>query len=75
MRVCISCGEEIPAARLKAVPNTRTCVLHSTAERFSVHVAQHGDLEDDGYQEFEIIRDPEVFNRLHEYKNQLGTYK
>ena len=75
MKVCIKCGEEIPAARLKALPGTRTCTTHSTAERFAVNIVQHGDLEDDGYQEFEIIRDPEVFNRLNEYKNQLGTYK
>lgn len=75
MKVCIACGAEIPAARLKAVPGTRTCVQHSTAERFSVNIVQHGDLEDDGYQEFEIIRSPEAVKKLNEYKSQLGTYK
>ncbi len=75
MRICIACGDEIPAGRLKAVPGTRTCVQHSKAERFAVNIVQHGDLEDDGFQEFEIIRDAEVLERLNEYKEQLGTYK
>lgn len=26
MKKCIKCGEEIPEGRLKAIPNTHTCV-------------------------------------------------
>lgn len=75
MKVCIKCGEEIPAGRLKAIPGTRTCTAHSTAERFAVNIVQHGDLEVDGYQEVEIIRDTRVLEKLNEYRSQLGTYK
>jgi malate/lactate dehydrogenase len=30
---CIKCGVEIPKARLKALPGTKTCVNHSSAEK------------------------------------------
>lgn len=75
MRVCIVCGTEIPTARIKALPNTRTCIEHSTAEKFTVNVVQHGNIEDDGFQEFEIIRDKELSQKLEQYRSQLGTYK
>lgn len=32
---CVCCGEEIPAARLKAVPGTTTCVRCATVPRRS----------------------------------------
>ena len=32
-KYCLICGELIPEGRLKAIPNTETCVLHSTTER------------------------------------------
>jgi hypothetical protein len=34
MRKCEVCGEEIPAGRLEALPDTRTCVKHSTVKGY-----------------------------------------
>lgn len=31
---CIHCGVRIPDARLKLIPDTRTCVEHSTAQAY-----------------------------------------
>ena len=75
MRKCSVCGTEIPEARVKALPNTTTCVQHSTTERFGLNIVQHGTLEDDGFQEVEIIRNPRSMEQLNEYKKQLGNYK
>jgi hypothetical protein len=30
---CIKCGNVIPEARVKALPNVRTCINHSDAEK------------------------------------------
>lgn len=39
MRKCTTCGEEIPAARLKLLPNTKTCTKHSVVDKnVGVHV-------------------------------------
>lgn len=75
MKTCTVCGSQIPEGRIKALPNTKTCVEHSTAQKFSLNVIQHGELEDDGFQEMEIIRDQRTLERLMEYKKQLGSYK
>jgi hypothetical protein len=33
-KTCCVCGEKIPAARLEALPNTKTCVEHSTVKPY-----------------------------------------
>ena len=71
---CIVCGTEIPAKRIEILPNTKTCVNHSTAERFAANVVQHGNIEDDGYQDVEVIRNPKAAKELAEYHKQLGSY-
>lgn len=71
---CTVCGIEIPAKRLEILPNTKTCVNHSTAERFAVNVVQHGDFEDDCFQEVEVIRNPRAAQELDNYRKQLGSY-
>jgi hypothetical protein len=75
MRNCSVCGSQIPEGRLKAVPTAKTCVEHSTAVPFGLNIVQHGTLEADGYQEFEIVRDPRVLEELNHYKNQIGKYQ
>lgn len=72
---CIVCGTPIPEKRLQILPGTKTCVNHSTASKFSMNIVQHGTVEGDGFQEFEIIRNPKVQEDLENYKKQLGTYK
>jgi hypothetical protein len=42
---------------------------------FGLNIVQHGTLEADGYQEFEIVRDPRVLEELNHYKNQIGKYQ
>ena len=75
MKNCKVCGTVIPEGRLKAIPGTNTCTEHSAASKFSANVVQHGDLEDDGFQEVEIIRDPQAVEQLQYYKNQQGRYQ
>ncbi len=75
MKNCVVCGTQIPEGRLKAVPNTTRCTEHSDASKFSVNIVQHGTLEDDGFQEIEIIRDASVQEKLNHYKEQQGKYQ
>jgi hypothetical protein len=42
MRSCKTCGDEIPPARLEALPNTRTCVKCSDVEPVAGHVYWDG---------------------------------
>jgi hypothetical protein len=73
---CIACGIEIPEGRLKALPGTKTCVQHSTTERFAVNVVSYGDAEaGELTQEVEVIRDKKAVDKLESYKKQLGSYK
>lgn len=74
-KFCKVCGEQIPEGRVKALPHTKTCTAHSTTERFGYNIVQHGDFEDDCWQEVEVIRDPQTMAELREYKKQQGTYK
>lgn len=74
MKTCRVCGIVIPEGRLKAIPGTETCTEHSSASKFSANVVQHGNLEDDGFQEIEIVRDPRASEQLEMYRKQLGRY-
>ena len=39
---CIVCNEVIPEGRIKALPNTKVCVDHSTTERYGCfNVSNH----------------------------------
>jgi hypothetical protein len=75
MKNCSVCGTQIPEGRLKALPNTSTCTEHSSASKFGLNIVQHGKLEDDGFQEVEIVRDPRAMEQLKYYKDQLGKYQ
>lgn len=75
MKHCKVCGIEIPAKRVEILPHTTTCVNHSTAEKFGLNIVQVGNLEDDGYQEVEVVRNPEALRELENYKKQQGSYK
>lgn len=72
---CKICGVEIPAGRLKILPHTTTCTEHSNTSRFASNIIQHGNLEDDGFQEVEIVRDPKHIEQLNQYKDQIGKYQ
>ena len=62
-RYCIECGELIPEGRIKALPDTETCILHSNVEKkkgFRVISSKTT------YTELEIV-DSEHYNRLKQY--------
>lgn len=62
MKTCIECGVEIPSARLKALPGTKTCVKHSTSEKKVGVPVAHGQ-GDHTYVELEIM-EAEDYNRI-----------
>jgi len=72
---CTVCGCEIPTARLAALPSTKTCVNHSTTTMFGLNIVQHGELEDDGFQEVQIVRDQATLDQLQHYRQQQYSYK
>ena len=46
MRICITCGIEIPQARVDILPNTRTCVNHSSTSGYKAITTINGEGED-----------------------------
>lgn len=64
---CIVCDGVIPEGRVKILPNTKTCVEHSSASPYGMRTVAYGTTADDAQQEFEIIRDPELARKLEEY--------
>lgn len=71
-RCCKVCKAPIPEGRLKVYPETDTCTAHSSTSKFISNIIQHGDYEGDGYQEIEIIRDPEAARKLSEYDGKTN---
>ena len=53
---CIKCTEEIHPLRIKALPDTKTCVSCSTTSRWYVRNVISGKTT---YCETEVIKDPE----------------
>ena len=54
---CIKCSKEINPLRLKALPETKTCVNCSTTSRWYVRNVISGKT---AYAETEVIKDPNV---------------
>jgi len=54
---CIKCSKEINPLRLKALPETKTCVNCSTTARWYVRNVISGKTT---YAETEVIKDPNV---------------
>lgn len=70
-RRCIVCNILIPEGRLKILPNTRTCVEHSTTSAYNVRPVHTGTSADDAMQDIAIIKDPEAaaeYDRLRDLK-------
>ena len=63
---CIKCGTTIPKARLKALPNAKTCVKHSDAEKKVGTPIMLGS-GDDTYVELNIMEADE-FKRFEKMK-------
>ena len=68
MRKCIVCNMEIPEARIKALPNTKTCLEHSTAGKVAGDQVITGK---DTYTELEITSQEKV-DKLYELGSRKG---
>lgn len=75
MKHCKICSNEIPAARLKALPTAQTCVKCSSTSKYIPNIVQHGSFDDDSFQELDIIRSERDQQAYVNYYNQLGQYK
>ncbi len=68
MKNCIVCGIEIPEARVKALPKTKTCVDHSKAGRVAGYQIITGK---DTYTELEITSQERV-EKLYDLGSRKG---
>lgn len=75
MKNCKVCNQPIPEGRLKALPGTQVCTEHSNTGTYRAHIVNIGQNEDDSYQEIDIIRDQNTYEKLEYYKSQVGQFK
>ena len=66
---CVVCGEEIHPKRLEILPGTRTCVKHSTTERYKCITIQYGE-GDHTYDDIVILKEEDAWN-LEQSERQL----
>jgi hypothetical protein len=66
---CISCGNIIPPLRLKALPQTKTCILCSEASRVAGFPVVSGKTT---YSELQIVSQ-EVAEELYHKQNRKGS--
>lgn len=67
-RNCCKCNNPIPEGRVKALPNTKTCVSCSSVEAVACHVVVSGKTE---YSQIEIV-DQQTAKRMKELGNRKG---
>tara|TARA_Y100000361_G_scaffold48145_1_gene41761 strand:+ start:140 stop:382 length:243 start_codon:yes stop_codon:yes gene_type:complete len=66
---CVKCNSEINPLRLKAIPQTKTCVNCSSTQRWYVRNIISGKTE---YSEAEIIKDPVLAESIKNMDKRLG---
>ncbi len=66
---CCKCTDEINPLRLKALPNTKTCVNCSSTSRWYVRNIISGKTT---YAETEVIKDPEAAGTIRKMDQRLG---
>lgn len=69
MRQCSVCGEEINPKRIAILPNTQTCVQHSTVEKKAAVTVQMGEGDHTWTETFAVDR--EEYRRLEEMENNF----
>lgn len=67
---CSVCQTDIPIGRLKAVPGTTECSLHSKISPVYGHTFCQGNV-DDGYTDISIIADPGVVSQIEQLKRMF----
>jgi hypothetical protein len=65
---CVKCSNPIPEGRIKALPNTRTCVNCSSTARVGGHTIISGK---NTYSEIQIV-DQETSERLYQMQSRRG---
>lgn len=65
---CIKCQNQIPEARLKALPSAKTCVQCSDTSRVACHTVITGKTE---YSSIQIV-DQETADRLYRMQSRKG---
>ena len=75
MKNCKICNQPIPVGRLKALPGTDVCTEHSSASPYRGNIVSVGKPEDDSFQEIDIIRDQNTYEKLNYYRSQVGQHK
>lgn len=66
---CIKCQKRINPLRIKALPETKTCVNCSTTSRWYVRNVISGKTT---YAETEVIKDPEAAKTISNMDRRLG---
>jgi hypothetical protein len=72
-RICIKCQQEINPLRVKALPNTKTCVDCSTTGAKRGVPMMFGE-KDHTWTDM-IIMDPEEFDQFEKLNNQQPTFE
>jgi len=65
---CVVCGEEIHPKRLEILPGTRTCVKHSTTEKYRCLTVQYGE-GDHTYDDIIILKEEDAWQLEQSEKN------
>jgi len=69
-RQCVVCNTDIPEGRLKILPNTKTCVNHSTTESYAARRTFNGTSADDLESGIQIFKNQEEARRMDHLDNQ-----
>ena len=67
--ICIKCQEKINPLRVKALPDTKTCVNCSSTSRWYVRNIISGKTT---YAETEVIKDPETAKTISSMDRRIG---
>jgi RNA polymerase-binding transcription factor DksA len=65
---CAVCGDEIHPKRLEILPGTRTCVKHSTTEKYRCLTVQYGE-GDHTYDDIIILKEEDAWQLEQSEKN------
>ena len=69
-RRCIICNVIIPQGRINILPETKTCVNHSTTDRYAARRTGAGTSADNMMDGIEIFKDPKDARILDELDKQ-----
>jgi hypothetical protein len=71
-RNCNICNDEIPEGRLKALPNTSTCVNCSSTNKVKAIIVTNGNTIEEVYETIQIIDDQSVLREINNLRKTGG---